>query len=296
MNDVSELGHVSVGRVKEHAEKWNRMSTEYPIEGSSGPAAVPVAPVVTNNTNGSNSSSRHANRNHQNGSMRSSSPSSGTTGRSGSTSSSTTHRSHSMRAAKSHQDVDDETDSSSSVQPLDPVKKSFMVASALCDTEGMMELLKEDAKLASFRDVNSGYTALHWAAKFGRTELIDLLLLKYNVNPNVKSQGGYTPLHLAYIFNQEEVINKLSNCKNVDTSLRDNCGKMAKHYAKSKSHNMKSNQSEKENSTHNTHKTNDNTSSKAMQDFSRITLLRKTWRKATHSLHDSGSTSAGPSG
>ena len=42
-----------------------------------------------------------------------------------------------------------------------------MVNSARGDYHGMMKLLREDPRLAKFKDFTSGFTALHWAAKHG---------------------------------------------------------------------------------------------------------------------------------
>ena len=45
--------------------------------------------------------------------------------------------------------------------------KAWMVNSARGDYHGMMKLLREDPRLAKFKDFTSGFTALHWAAKHG---------------------------------------------------------------------------------------------------------------------------------
>ena len=37
-----------------------------------------------------------------------------------------------------------------------------------------------------FQDFTTGYTGLHWAAKYGNLDMIKLLAGTYNANPNVR--------------------------------------------------------------------------------------------------------------
>ena len=40
-------------------------------------------------------------------------------------------------------------------------------------------------------------TALHWAARAGHSELVNILTTKYRAQPLAKDSYGRTPLHLA---------------------------------------------------------------------------------------------------
>jgi len=63
------------------------------------------------------------------------------------------------------------------------------------------------AGLVSRRDFITGYSALHWAAKNGRTDVVKLLMGCSEGAPDVdaKSHGGYTALHVAAM-NSKHVI------------------------------------------------------------------------------------------
>jgi len=93
-------------------------------------------------------------------------------------------------------------------------------------------------------DVNagdSGYTALHEAAKLGHREIADILISKgANVNArtlplNVPGDlpSSYTPLHLAAENGKVEVV-KLLISKNADMNARDSHGKTPLTYARDK--------------------------------------------------------------
>ncbi|XP_025076101.1 ankyrin repeat domain-containing protein SOWAHB-like isoform X1 [Pomacea canaliculata] len=76
------------------------------------------------------------------------------------------------------------------------------------------------------------YTALHWAAKAGNSDVVKLLANKIGVNVNQRSYGGYTPLHLAAIHGHEDVIDLLVNTYKADVNIRDYSGKKPKQYLK----------------------------------------------------------------
>ena len=50
---------------------------------------------------------------------------------------------------------DDPDTDSGSFQPLDSVRKKWMLAAALCEIEQMAVMLEEDGKLANFKDTTS---------------------------------------------------------------------------------------------------------------------------------------------
>ncbi|XP_069580478.1 ankyrin repeat domain-containing protein SOWAHA [Brachyistius frenatus] len=74
---------------------------------------------------------------------------------------------------------------------------------------------------------SSVMTALHWAAKQGCQEAVDMML-RSGADVNIRS--GYTALHLASIHGHQDVVQTLINTHNAKTSLRDYHGKTAVHY------------------------------------------------------------------
>ncbi|XP_077993159.1 ankyrin repeat domain-containing protein SOWAHA-like [Glandiceps talaboti] len=73
-------------------------------------------------------------------------------------------------------------------------------------------------------------TALHWAAKHGRKDLIRLLANQPSFNVNVRS--GYTPLHIAAMQGQEAIVQSLISDYKADVNIRDYSGKKAKQHLK----------------------------------------------------------------
>jgi len=131
-------------------------------------------------------------------------------------------------------DDDDESHTSggTSYVTLTPEEKEWMLTSATADYHEMHRLLTKNARLAKVKDIANGYTALHWAAKFGKPEVVKMLANKIGVNVNQRSLGGYTPLHLAAIHGHEDIIELLVSVYKADANLRDYSGKKAKQYLK----------------------------------------------------------------
>ena len=75
-----------------------------------------------------------------------------------------------------------------------------MVAVARNNQKTMVQMLKDDPRLARQTNFVSGFTELHWSAKQGNVEMARLLAREYSVNINKKTHGGYTALHLAKQF------------------------------------------------------------------------------------------------
>ncbi|CAL8324010.1 unnamed protein product [Gadus morhua 'NCC'] len=69
--------------------------------------------------------------------------------------------------------------------------------------------------------------ALHWAAKQGRLDTVDLMFLS-GVDVNVRS--GYTALHLASIHSHQHMVLALINTYNAKTNIRDYHGKKPAYY------------------------------------------------------------------
>lgn len=128
--------------------------------------------------------------------------------------------SKSNRSSRSDRDDDDST----SILSYGPEGQEWQVAAAKSDFNEILRLLKTHPSLARHKDLASGYTALHWAAKQGRSEVVKLLAGTHQVEVNARSNGGYTPLHIAAMYNRTEVFDLLVHY-GADLNLRDYSGK-----------------------------------------------------------------------
>ncbi|XP_034545453.1 ankyrin repeat domain-containing protein SOWAHA [Notolabrus celidotus] len=119
--------------------------------------------------------------------------------------------------------------------PLEQLAHEWLVKCAAGLWGQIHGLLLQDARLAQKKDFMSGFTALHWAAKDGNSDMIHKLVNISRkrgtcVNINSKAHGGYTPLHIAAIHNNFDVINLLVQKYGANVNVRDNDGKKAIHY------------------------------------------------------------------
>ncbi|KAM4039480.1 ankyrin repeat domain-containing protein SOWAHA [Anomaloglossus baeobatrachus] len=136
--------------------------------------------------------------------------------------------------------VSEETKYSEEV-PLEPSEHEWLVNSTYGRwNHKLLGLIMIDSDLAGKRDFISGFTALHWAAKSGNTEMVKLLFdhcrkSGSNLNVNAKSFGGYTPLHIAAIHQCQDVILMLTRDYKANVNIRDNSGKKPYHYLKKSS-------------------------------------------------------------
>ena len=69
---------------------------------------------------------------------------------------------------------------------IDPLEKEWMLASAQADLQGLQQLIMQESNLVNRKDFIHGYTALHWAAKHGRCDIIAGLMLN-GAQVNIKS-------------------------------------------------------------------------------------------------------------
>ncbi|XP_062867397.1 ankyrin repeat domain-containing protein SOWAHA [Trichomycterus rosablanca] len=119
--------------------------------------------------------------------------------------------------------------------PLDTTEHGWMVTSAAGRWGLVYGYLLKDAHLAEKRDFISGFTALHWAAKCGKSDILCKIIDmsrrdSKGVDINTKSFAGYTPLHIAAIHHQEYIIGILVKEYGANCHIRDNSGKKAHHY------------------------------------------------------------------
>ncbi|XP_077596440.1 ankyrin repeat domain-containing protein SOWAHC-like [Stigmatopora nigra] len=119
--------------------------------------------------------------------------------------------------------------------PLEPSEHEWLVKCASGQWSQVYGLLLKDHQLASKRDFTSGFTALHWVAKYGNGDMLVKILdtsqkVGAGVDVNVRSRGGYTALHVAALHRQDYVAAMLVAEYGADVKVRDNDGKRAYHY------------------------------------------------------------------
>ncbi|XP_029697690.1 ankyrin repeat domain-containing protein SOWAHC isoform X3 [Takifugu rubripes] len=137
-----------------------------------------------------------------------------------------------MNISRTSEDDDSASVTASSVTSvfhrvhLDPLEKAWMRSSALGNAAAQRQLLFQESSLVLKKDFITG-TALHWAAKQGCQDVVDMLLCS-GADVNVKS--GYTALHLASIHGHQHVVHALIHIYNAKTNIRDYHGKIAAHY------------------------------------------------------------------
>nr|XP_042698487.1 ankyrin repeat domain-containing protein SOWAHA-like isoform X27 [Chrysemys picta bellii] len=74
----------------------------------------------------------------------------------------------------------------------------------------------------------SKFTALHWAAKHGKEDLVSLLVAA-GADVNTRSHG-YTPLHIAALHGHRQVMDLLVRSYGAKQNVRDHSGHLARHY------------------------------------------------------------------
>ncbi|KAG9480628.1 hypothetical protein GDO78_012211 [Eleutherodactylus coqui] len=124
---------------------------------------------------------------------------------------------------------------SSTIVPLDSAEHDWGVKLASASWLQVYGLFIEDPSLALRKDFISGFTAFHWFAKHGATDMFHKFVAGakkagIQLDVNVKSNGGYTPLHIAAIHGHHKVAAMLVEKLNVNVKLRDNSGKRAWQY------------------------------------------------------------------
>ncbi|KAH9362759.1 hypothetical protein HPB48_001144 [Haemaphysalis longicornis] len=74
------------------------------------------------------------------------------------------------------------------------LSRAWLLSAAEVNYDELKRLLLEDPDLYRLKDFTSGYTALHWAAKFGNSEIriIDQLFT-YGADINIRDHSGRKP-------------------------------------------------------------------------------------------------------
>lgn len=120
---------------------------------------------------------------------------------------------------------------------LTATERRWIVSSASSDRHTMSRLLADNNKLAARRDPITGLTALHWAAKNGRLDVVQLLLESPRPPPiDCRTrEAGHTPLHLAAMHGRHDVIEHLIIVYKADCDAVDFAGQLpVKHLIESK--------------------------------------------------------------
>uniref|UniRef100_A0A3B1KKQ5 Sosondowah ankyrin repeat domain family member A n=1 Tax=Astyanax mexicanus TaxID=7994 RepID=A0A3B1KKQ5_ASTMX len=119
--------------------------------------------------------------------------------------------------------------------PLETTEHEWLVSAAVGHWGLVYGLLLSDTQMTDKKDFITGFTALHWAAKCGNSDMVCKIIelsrkRGKGVDLNAKSFAGYTPLHIAAIHDKENIMELLVKRYGVNCKVRDNCGKMAHHY------------------------------------------------------------------
>lgn len=122
-----------------------------------------------------------------------------------------------------------------STVPLEQTEHEWLVKCASGHWSQVYGLLLRDSQLAEKKDFMSGFTALHWAAKCGNSNMLEKIIELskqggVEVDVNAKTHGGYTPLHIAALHDQEYILAMLVGEYGANPRIRDNCGRRAYHY------------------------------------------------------------------
>lgn len=120
--------------------------------------------------------------------------------------------------------------STTSLLVMSQEEKTWFIAALDCDHLKMTQMLKTNPQLAHWKNYVDGNTALHYAAKFGQSALIRLLVGNYNAKVNVQNHAGLTALHLAAMGCHADSIMLLTSVYNANTCIRDFSGQLPSAY------------------------------------------------------------------
>ena len=125
--------------------------------------------------------------------------------------------------------------------------RQWLSESAKNNSTKMLEMLKDQPCVVKERDPFSGFTALHWAAKHGNSDMVIALIKTYGQDVHEKSHGGYTALHLASKYRHPGTCKILVTDLGANINIRDNYGKKPNYYTIKHDHQIRQQYSVKEN-------------------------------------------------
>ncbi|CAH8868691.1 unnamed protein product [Trichobilharzia szidati] len=100
----------------------------------------------------------------------------------------------------------------------------WWLAAVDCRLGDMRRLLGLNPKLANWSDPVHGWSALHYAAKFGNVKCVQLLVSQYHADVNIRNKSGRTPLHIAVVHSQRPIIRALTEDYRADRAIMDYSG------------------------------------------------------------------------
>lgn len=92
---------------------------------------------------------------------------------------------------------DEDNPSEYDYDEIDPLEKEWMLASAQADIDGLQRLMMTDSSLLNRKGFLHGYTALHWAAKHGRMDILSMLLLQ-GATTDIKSVSPHDASYMTH--------------------------------------------------------------------------------------------------
>ena len=120
-------------------------------------------------------------------------------------------------------------------------EKAWMMACCSGNLHLLKDLLLKFPDLLSYGDFVLGYTALHWAAKLGRNDIVEFIAENHQPKTmdeqpskdylSIKSHGGFTALHIAAMCGKDDVILRLIGLGS-NTHARDYNGNKPKDLVK----------------------------------------------------------------
>uniref|UniRef100_A0A8C4QH73 Ankyrin repeat domain-containing protein SOWAHC-like n=1 Tax=Eptatretus burgeri TaxID=7764 RepID=A0A8C4QH73_EPTBU len=113
---------------------------------------------------------------------------------------------------------------------LDPLEREWLLSSATAHLFDLKRLLSQEPLLAGKKDFISVSTALHWAAKHGKADMV-ALLTDAGADVNTCSVG-YTPLHIAALHGHKDMVQLLQTTFHARQDIRDHSGKFPRQYLK----------------------------------------------------------------
>ncbi|XP_032836140.2 uncharacterized protein LOC116957833 isoform X2 [Petromyzon marinus] len=128
-------------------------------------------------------------------------------------------------------------------ETLSRVQRVWMLSAVRGDFRSLFRIMHTNPHLLLTKDLVSGFTALHWAAKHGDTNAVIILYQQMNktrpphapgaTGPGVeepRSRVGHTPLHVAAMCGHKEVMRLLVNRFGAFVGARDAAGRRPGQY------------------------------------------------------------------